>query len=88
MAKSMAAIVRWAESQSKANLAKMLFSCSMALTFLCEIAAITIMAAVSTNNIQGDSEVWMAVWFFAATGGIIWIVGRAGEVEQRFWWGW
>ncbi len=84
MANSMAAIVRSAESQSKANLAKMLFWCSMALTFLCEAAAIAIMAAVSTNNIQGDSGVWMAVWFFAATGWIIWIVGRAGEVEQRF----
>jgi hypothetical protein len=78
----MAAIVRWAESQSIADLAKMLFWCSMMLTFLCEIAAFTIMAAISTNNIQSDTEVWMAVWFFAVTGGVVWIFGRAADVES------
>jgi len=83
MPKTMAAIVRWAESQPIANLAGVLFWCSMALTFLCEVAAITIMTAISTNNIRGDSEVWMAVWFFAVAGGIVWIVGRSGEVEQK-----
>ena len=76
MTRSMAQIVRFSESQS---IAKVLFWCSMALTFLCEVAAITIMAAISTNNVQSDSEVWAAVWFFAVNGGIIWIVGRVGE---------
>jgi hypothetical protein len=77
MVQSMAAIARWAESQSIADLVRMLFWGSMTLTFLCEIAAITIMAAISTDGIHGDTEVWMAVWFFAVTGGVAWMFGRA-----------
>jgi hypothetical protein len=80
MPASIAAIVRWAESQLIVT--KMLFWCSMALTFLCELAATTIISAISMNKIQDDSEDWMAVWFFAVIGGAIWIVGRTGGVER------
>jgi hypothetical protein len=79
----MAAIFRWAENQSTANLVRILFWCSMALTCLCEVAAITILAAISTDSIGDETEAWMAVWFFAVTGGTVWIFGRAAEIEQR-----
>jgi len=83
MTKSIVAIVRWVENQPIANLAKIFYWCSMTITFVCEIAAITILAAISTNNLQDHSEGWMAVWFFSVAGGIAWIVGRTGDVEQR-----
>jgi len=35
---------------------------------MCEIAAITILAALATDNLR-DSEAWMAVVFFAVFGG-------------------
>ena len=50
MTKSMAQIVRFSEHQSIAKLARVLFWCSMALTFLCEVAAITVMAAISSKR--------------------------------------
>jgi hypothetical protein len=83
MTKSSEAIFRWAKGQSD-NLTKILFWCSMALTFFCELAAITVIAAISTNSIQADSEVWTAVWFFSVASGISWIVGRAGDVGSGY----
>jgi len=65
------------------NLAKIFYWSSMAITFICEVAAMTILAAIITNNIQDRSEGWEAVWFFGVAGGITWIVGRAGDVDQR-----
>jgi hypothetical protein len=76
MTKPMAAIVTWVENRSLSNLAMIFYWCSMAITFICEIAAITILATISTNNIQDESESWMAVWFFAVDGGIVWIVAQ------------
>jgi len=47
---------------------------------MCEIAAITILAALVTNTLQDDhSEAWMAVIFFAVFGGFAWIVGRSAK---------
>jgi len=76
MRKSIAAIASWIENPSIANLTKIFYWCSMAMTFICEVAAITILAAIGTNNLQDESENWMAVWFFAVAGGIAWTVGR------------
>jgi hypothetical protein len=76
MTKPMAEIVTWVENQSISNLAVIFYWCSIAITFICEIAAITILATISTNNLQDESEGWMAVWFFAVDGGIVWIVAH------------
>jgi hypothetical protein len=75
MVKSIVAIASWAESQSTANLVMIVYWCSTAITFICEIAAVTILAAISTSSLD-DSESWMAVWFFAVNGGIAWVVGH------------
>jgi hypothetical protein len=62
------------------RLAKILYWCCLAITFMCEIAAITILAALVTNTLQDDhSEAWMAVIFFAVFGGFAWIVGRSAK---------
>ena len=76
MTKSVATIVAWVESQPTTLLVMIVYSCSIAITLMCEIASITILATISTNNIQDESESWMAVWFFAVNGGIAWIVAR------------
>jgi hypothetical protein len=76
MTRSVAAIVAWVESQPTANLVMIVYWCSIAITFTCEIASITILATISANNLQDESESWMAVWFFAVDGGIAWIVAR------------
>ena len=76
MTRSAAAIVAWIESQPTANLVMIVYWCSIAITFMCEIASITILATISTNNLQDESDSWMAVWFFAVDGGIAWIVAR------------
>ena len=76
MTRSAAAIVAWVENQPTANLVMIVYWCSIAITFMCEIASITILATISTNNLQDESESWMAVWFFAVDGGIAWIVAR------------
>jgi hypothetical protein len=76
MTRSVAAIVAWVEDQPTANLVMIVYWCSIAITFMCEIASITILATISTNNLQDESESWMAVWFFAVDGGIAWIVAR------------
>ena len=81
MSKIIVAILRSDEVHFTANLFESLFWCSMALTFLCEVAAVTILTAVSTNSIQDESEVWTAVWFFTVTGGVMWIVGHTGDRE-------
>ena len=76
MTKPMAEIVTWVENRSISDLAMIFYWWSIAITFICEIAAITILAAISTNNLQDESEGWMAVWFFAVDGGIVWIVAH------------
>jgi hypothetical protein len=76
MTRSAATIVAWVENQPTANLVMIVYWCSIAITFMCEIASIAILATISTHNLQDESESWMAVWFFAVDGGIAWIVGR------------
>jgi hypothetical protein len=76
MTRSAAAIVAWVENQPTANLVMIVYWSSIAITFMCEIASITILATISTDTIQDESESWMAVWFFAVDGGIAWIVAR------------
>ena len=82
MFKSFGAAFRWAEARPIPNLATLLVWFSLALTFLSEVAAITIMAAISTSDIQSEEELWTAVWFFAVSGGFVWIVACAGDVES------
>jgi hypothetical protein len=62
-----------------APFAKVLYWCSIAITFICELAATTILAAILTNKLQDPSEAWMAVWLFAVVGGIAWIVAFAAR---------
>ena len=81
MVKSFGAAFRW-ETWPTTNLPLLLFWLSLALTFLSEVAAITIMAAISTSGIQGEAEVWAAVWFFAVSSGFVWVVACAGDVES------
>ena len=76
MTRSAAAIVAWVENQPTANVVMIVYWWSIAITFMCEIASITILATISTNTVQEESESWMAVWFFAVDGGIAWIVAR------------
>jgi len=61
------------------RLGALLYWCCLAITFVCEIAAITILTALFTNRLQDHSEAWMAVWFFAVAGGFFWIVGRVAR---------
>jgi len=79
---SAARIVTWLKNQPTANLVMIVYWCSIAITFMCEIASITILATIGTNTLQDESESWMAVWFFAVDGGIAWIVARQCH-EQR-----
>jgi hypothetical protein len=76
MTRSAATIVAWVENQRTANLVMIVYWCSIAITVMCEIASITILATISTNILQDESESWMAVWLFAVDGGIAWIVAR------------
>ena len=63
------------ESQMKARLGKILGWCALAIALICEIAAVTVLAAIFTNKLSDYSEAWMAVWFFAVFAGIAWIIG-------------
>ena len=62
-----------------ARLPQFFYWCGMAITLMCEIATLTIFAAIVTNRLRDHSEAWMAVWFFAVIGGVAWIVGRAAR---------
>jgi hypothetical protein len=44
---------------------------------MCEIAAITLLAALVASRLQDNSEAWMAVVFFAVFGGFAWVIGRS-----------
>ena len=59
-----------------ARLAKILYWCCLAITLMCEIAVLTILAALVTNRLQDHPEAWMSVWFFAVVGGVAWTVAR------------
>jgi choline-glycine betaine transporter len=83
MTKSVAAIIAWVENQPNALLVMIVYWCSIAIAFVCETASITILATISTNDLQDESESWMAVWFFAVDGGIAWIVARECLVSVR-----
>jgi hypothetical protein len=61
-----------------ARLGMIVYWVSLAITFLCEIAALTILVAIVTNRLP-DSEAWMAVWFFAVIGGVSWLVAGAAK---------
>jgi hypothetical protein len=50
---------------------------SPGLCRLCEIAALTILAAIITNKISAW-EAWAAL-FFAIVGGIAWLAGRTAK---------
>jgi L-asparagine transporter-like permease len=67
------------KSQMIAHLAKILYWCCLAITLMCEIAAITILTALFTNKLPGHSDAWMAVVFFAVFGVFAWIVGRVAR---------
>ena len=60
--------------------------CSLAIAFVCWIAALIILMAIITGKLS-DSGVWMAVIFFLAVGCISWLVGRAaryvlGDIDE------
>ena len=52
--------------------------CSLAITFVCWIAALIILMAIVTDKLS-DSNAWTAVVFFAAVGCISWLVGSAAK---------
>jgi len=60
-----------------ARLGMVLYWCGLAIASLCEIAAIVILVMVITNKAAADA--WFAVAFFAAVGGVSWLVGRAAK---------
>jgi len=62
-----------------ARIAKILYWSCLAITFMCEIAALTILTAIAMNKIVPDSDAWMAVVFVALFGGFAWIVSRVGR---------
>ena len=61
-----------------AYLGMVLYRCGMAISFMCGIAALTILVAIVTNKLP-DSQAWMAVVFFVSVGSVAWIVGRAAR---------
>jgi len=52
--------------------------CSVAIAFVCWIAALIILIAIITGKLS-DSNAWTAVVFFAAVGCISWLVGNAAK---------
>ena len=52
--------------------------CSLAIAFVCWIAALIILIAIITGKLS-DSGVWMAAIFFAAVGCISLLIGRAAK---------
>jgi uncharacterized integral membrane protein len=62
-----------------ARLGMIVYRGGLVIAFMCEIAAVTILAAIATNKIIPDTDNWMAVWFFAVTGGVSWLVARAAK---------
>jgi hypothetical protein len=59
------------------RLGMVLYWCSLVISFLCEIAAFTILVAIITNKISAW-DAWAAV-FFAIVGGIAWLAGRTAK---------
>jgi hypothetical protein len=68
-------------SKMMSRLGMFLYRCSVAIAFMCGIAALTILAALVTNKLS-DSEAWIAVVFFAVVGGFSWMVGRAARAPD------
>ena len=60
-----------------ARLGIIFYWCGLVIASLCEIAALTILAAIITDKISAW-EAWAAV-FFAIVGGIAWLAGRAAK---------
>jgi hypothetical protein len=60
------------------RLGMVLYWCGLVIALLCEIAALTILAAIITNKLS-DSEAWIAAMFFAVIGGFSWLAGRAAK---------
>jgi hypothetical protein len=60
------------------RLGMVLYWCGLVIALLCEIAALTILAAIITNKLS-DSEAWIAAMFFAVVGGFSWLAGRAAK---------
>ena len=52
--------------------------CSVAIAFVCWIAALIILIAIITGKLS-DPNAWTAVVFFAAVGCISWLVGNAAK---------
>ena len=61
-----------------ARFGTVIYWCSLAIAFVCWIAALIILMAVSTGRLS-DSGVWMAAVFFASVGVFCWIAGRAAK---------
>jgi len=61
-----------------ARLGTVLYWCGLVIASLCEIAALTILAAIITNRLS-DPEAWTAAMFFAVVGGFSWLAGRAAK---------
>jgi hypothetical protein len=59
-----------------AHLRMLIYGWSLAIAFMCGIAAFTILAAIVTHKLS-DSEAWTAVVFFAVVGILSWAAGRA-----------
>jgi hypothetical protein len=56
-----------------------LYWCSLAITFICGIAAITITAAVESGKLA-DPEAWITAVLFAVVGVIFWLLCRSARV--------
>ena len=52
--------------------------CSLAVAFVCWIAALIVLMAIITGKLS-DSNPWTAVVFFAAVGCVSWLVGNAAK---------
>ncbi len=62
-----------------ARLGRIVCRVGLAIAFMCEIAALTILAAIATKKIAPDLDAWMAVVFFAVVGGFAWMVGHTAR---------
>ena len=58
-----------------------LYWCCLVTVFVCELAAIVILAAIITHRVSDYSEAWMSVWFFAVVGGVLWMVARLARAS-------
>lgn len=65
-----------------AVLREMIYLCSMVITVICGIAAVTITVAIALGKLP-DPQAWMAAVFFAAIGVASLIAGRAARANNE-----